>query len=194
MAFLAVADACALYPFHLRDTLLRLAERELYDVRWSAEILNEMSGNLIENHAMSAGDAHRLIDTMQTYFPEAMVPAGTIEHLIPVMTNDEKDRHVLAAAQASGAEAVITSNLKHFPESSTAPLGIDAIHPDDFLQTLFAIEPALVNLVLEEQAADLIDPPFTVEEVLEVLHRDAPGFVHLVRQFRSATKQRTPPH
>jgi hypothetical protein len=187
MAFLAVVDACALYPFHLRDTLLRLADREFYDVRWSGEILNEMSRNLIENHGMSPEGAQHLVDQMQAYFPEAMVPAEAIGHLIPVMTNDEKDRHVLAAAQACGAEAVITSNLKHFPETSTAPLGIDAIHPDDFLQTLFAIDPALVNLVLEEQAADLIDPPFTVDEVLEALHRDAPEFVSLVQQFRSAT-------
>lgn len=186
MAFLAVVDACALYPFHLRDTLLRLADRELYDVRWSAEILGEMSRNLIKNHGMSTEGTQRLVDHMQAFFPEAMVPAEAIGHLIPVMTNDEKDRHVLAAAQACGAEAVITSNVKHFPETATAPLGIDAIHPDDFLQTLFAIDPGLVNLVLEEQAADLVDPPFTVEEILDALLREAPEFVRLLKALRAA--------
>jgi len=68
MAFLAVVDACALYPFHLRDTLLRLADRELYDVRWSAEILGEMSRNLIKNHGMSTEGTQRLVDHMQAFF------------------------------------------------------------------------------------------------------------------------------
>ncbi len=53
MAFLAVVDACALYPFALRDTLLRLAELELYDVQWSELILDEMRTNLLENYGAS---------------------------------------------------------------------------------------------------------------------------------------------
>jgi predicted nucleic acid-binding protein len=44
------------------------------------------------------------------------------EPLIAAMKNDEKDRHVVAAAVKAGAQVIVTSNLKHFRE---LPEGID---------------------------------------------------------------------
>src|SRR5262249_44932708 len=41
MVTIAVYDACVLYPAALRDFLLRLAEVELVQPRWSALILDE---------------------------------------------------------------------------------------------------------------------------------------------------------
>ena len=46
MAFEVVLDTCALYPAHLRDTLLRLAERGLYRALWSAEIQEQAAVRL----------------------------------------------------------------------------------------------------------------------------------------------------
>ena len=46
------------------------------------------------------------------------------------MTSDPKDRHVLAAAVASQAQAVITTNLRDLPEAASAPCGIEILHPD----------------------------------------------------------------
>ncbi|HWS84197.1 MAG TPA: hypothetical protein VN207_08045 [Ktedonobacteraceae bacterium] len=37
-------------------------------------------------------------------------------HLIPSMPVNEKDRHVLAAAVASGSKFIVTQNLKDFPQ------------------------------------------------------------------------------
>lgn len=42
-----VLDTCALYPAHLRDTLLRLAERGLYRALWSVENIEELERSLI---------------------------------------------------------------------------------------------------------------------------------------------------
>ena len=42
MPFEVVLDTCALYPAHLRDTILRLAERGLYRTLWSGEIIEEL--------------------------------------------------------------------------------------------------------------------------------------------------------
>ena len=49
------------------------------------------------------------------------------------MTNDPKDRHVLAAAIRSRARVIVTLNLRDFPESSLSQYGIAAQHPDDFI-------------------------------------------------------------
>lgn len=43
MAFVALLGANVLYPAYLRDALLRLAEAEVYQVRWSRLILDEMA-------------------------------------------------------------------------------------------------------------------------------------------------------
>jgi hypothetical protein len=40
--FAVVLDTCVLYPQYLRDTLLRLAERRLYNPLWSADIRAEL--------------------------------------------------------------------------------------------------------------------------------------------------------
>ena len=47
MPFAAVLDASVLDPLPLRDTLLRVAETELYDAFWSERILHEVVRNLV---------------------------------------------------------------------------------------------------------------------------------------------------
>ena len=51
-SFYVVLDACVLYPFHLRDALLRTAEKGLYRVHWSATILDEAVRNLVRSYGL----------------------------------------------------------------------------------------------------------------------------------------------
>lgn len=182
MAFRVVLDACVLYPFSLRDTLLRLAEGELYDPFWSSRILEEMARNLTRDGLMPRARADRLARLMREAFEEAEVTTPAVELLEPAMTNRPKDRHVLAAAVTAHAEAIVTTNLKDFPARACAPLGVEAIHPDDFLSALLAEAPRTVVAVLRQQAAGLDNPPITLDELLGMLAKPAPGFVAAVRQ------------
>lgn len=98
----AVLDACVLFPAALRDTLLRAADAGLYRPQWSHAILEEVRRNLIAAGRLDATRAQRLLAAMRREFPEAEVRG--YEALVPAMTNDPKDRHVLAAAVSAGGE------------------------------------------------------------------------------------------
>src|SRR5712692_404246 len=76
------------------------------------------------------------------------------EPLIPRMTNDEKDRHVVAAAVHGGSQIIITLNLRHFRPEHLEPWGIRALHPQSFLIEIFRQERSVVMTKLEQQAAD----------------------------------------
>jgi hypothetical protein len=88
--FIVVVDANVLFPLTLRDTVLRAAAAGFYQLRWSAEILDEMERNLVSTGTVPADKAARLRATMEKYFPEAQVTG--YQTLIPAMTNHPKLR------------------------------------------------------------------------------------------------------
>jgi len=94
------------------------------------------------------------------------------------MPNDEKDRHVLAAAVKAGAQVVTTANLKDFTE---LPPGIEAQSPDEFLSNLFDLDPDGFVELLRDQAADLDRPPVSFEELLTRLAKVVPETIGAVR-------------
>ncbi len=100
------------------------------------------------------------------------------------MTNDEKDRHVLAAAVAADSELIVTFDLDDFPPDSCEPFGVEAIHPDDFLLDLHDLKPEAVRAALEQQAADLT-PPWPLDELLRAVTKaGVPRFVDAIRAQR----------
>src|SRR6476620_2649550 len=113
-----VLDACVLFPMYLRDTLLSAAEEDLYLPYWSQEIIDEVIGNLVKGGTFSQEKAKNLESKIQLAFPEAMVEVPVA--LEQAMTNDPKDRHVLAAAVTAGADIIVTNNLKDFRENDLA--------------------------------------------------------------------------
>ncbi len=175
----AVLDACVIFPASLRDPLLPAAEAQLYRVRWSDMILQEVSRNLVKTGRMSPQQAQRLVRRMDEFFP--FVTVSAFEGLIPAMTNNEKDRHVLAAAVADNAKLIVTSNLKDFPDRALAPFEIEAKSPDQFLMILFRRDSETMMGIVREQAAGLRKPPMTVEEVLSDIALVAPQFAAAVR-------------
>ena len=89
------------------DTLLRLAEEPaFYTPKWSPDILQEVSKTLQGKCGYSPEQVQRRIGAMECTFPDAMVTE--YEGLIPVMKNDPKDRHVLAAAVKCGAHSIVS--------------------------------------------------------------------------------------
>lgn len=183
MGFRAVLDTTVLYPFSLRDTFLRLAAAELYGLILSPRILDEMERSLVRSGAMSHQRAERTRGLVEAAFEGSLVPTDAVDRLLPVMTNHEGDRHVLAAAVAGGAEAIITHNLKHFTAAACEPFQVQPLHPDFFLTVLFHKNPAIVIDVLKDQAADKNNPPLSLDQLLEMLdNAGVPAFAKLVRE------------
>ncbi len=60
-------------PTSTRDLLLRGAERYLYQVRWSDEIVAEMRDSLVRNGRVTSEQSKALTATTLKAFPEAMV-------------------------------------------------------------------------------------------------------------------------
>jgi len=177
----AVLDACVLVPAALRDTLLRAFQAELYRAHWSDQILNEVERTLAGSFT-SAPRARSLIERIRAEFPDAIVPAQRIRRLLPTMTNQPKDRHVLAAAVASAAGSIVTSNLRDFPTQALAPHEIQAQSPDEFLLALCETQRIALAAIIRRQAAALVRPPTTPDRVIENLAGQAPGFAALMRE------------
>jgi predicted nucleic acid-binding protein len=177
--FRVLLDANVLYPFSLRDTLLRAAAEGLFQVYWSEQILEEVERNLVSKGTISREQATRLRHAMTRAFPESMVTG--YEHLISVMSNDDKDKHVAAAALRAGVQVIVTNNLKDFRD---LPEGIEAQSPDEFLCNLFDLDPEGMVELIENQAAALRNPPRSFEALLQGLAKMAPTFAKSVSGLR----------
>lgn len=171
-----------LYPIGLRDTLLNVAEAGFYRVLWSEEILTETSRNIVEDTPrLTAEQLEITFAAMRRAFPDAMVRG--YEHLLDSMTNDPKDRHVLAAAVAAGAGVLVTSNLRHFPRTACDPHGIQVQSPDEFLCEATEAARDVMIEVIGAQAARKVRPPMTIAEMLARLEAQVPRFVATIRPF-----------
>lgn len=187
MPFAAVLDASVLYPLPLRDTLLRVAETELYVPYWSERILDEVVRNLIADGRATEVQARRLTDAMTAAFDGAVVPQAAIDRLEPTMANDPKDRHVLAAAVVSDAQAVVTLDLKDFPIEACEPFAIEPLAPDVFLLDLYGLDAQEVCEAVERQAAALSRPALSLDELLDLLGSAVPSFAQAVRAHTSTS-------
>lgn len=169
---LVVLDACVLANFSLCDTLLRLAEPHLYEPKWSEEIMREAARTLESKLGWPSSLTAYLHAELRAHFGEAWISG--YEPLIPRMANDEKDRHVLAAAVHGEAPIIVTFNLRHFRSEHLEPWGIRALHPDAFLIEILRQEEGVVMAKLEQQAADR---GRTLRQLLDILNATVPGFV-----------------
>lgn len=180
----ALLDACTLYPMGLRDTLLSVAQADVFRPIWSLEILAEVRRSILRSvPGVEPARIDRMLDDMQAAFPDATV--SPCPRLVSRMRNDPGDRHVLAAAVAGNAQAIVTWNMRHFPISVCRPLGIAVCSPDEFLARAHADSPEAVESALSRQVARYTAPPMTVDDLLARHVDRLPSFIAAVRARRT---------
>lgn len=179
--FTALLDACVLVPIVLTDTLLRIAERDLYRPLWSDRIVEEALEATIDIHSDVDSERFRKrFETMSTTFEDACVVDW--EHLeARIELPDPEDRHVVAAAIRGRADCIVTANLRDFPVSVLAELDIEVTHPDDFLINQFDLAPRIVLDVIRDQSDRAVNPMLTPMDLVARLSRaGVPNFADLV--------------
>ena len=149
MSFVAFLDACVLFPENVRDVILTVAESGICE--------------------------ERLRKTMERAFPEAMTPRSMYDYLVPGMPNQEKDRHVLAAAVVSRSDVLVTANMKDFQ----LPMdfgSLEVLHPDQFLCHQLDLSPISLLASLNRLVSHRRPPMDSVGALLKSLKKTVPQF------------------
>ncbi|MBC7624335.1 MAG: PIN domain-containing protein [Aeromicrobium sp.] len=183
--YVAVLDACVLYPAPIRDLLLSLADADLYHAKWTQEIQDEWVNNLLVNRpSLKRESLEKTCADMAAAVPDCWVT--NYEFIIPMLTlPDDGDRHVLAAAIKCNADAIVTSNLKDFPPTALDPYGIEAQHPDDFVMNQIELGQPVALEAIKKLRQRLRNPPKTVGELIATIeHQLMPQTAAFMRQWQ----------
>lgn len=162
-------DACVLYPTVLREILLGVAGKGLFQPLWSARILEEWARAARKIGPTGEMQARAEIALLRAAWPgaEVAVPAGLEARLwLP----DPADIHVLAAAIAGNADTIVTFNARDFPRDTLAEEGLRRDAPDALLLDLWQTHPDAVAGVVDavrQEAARLSGEEMAVRALLK---------------------------
>ncbi len=182
--YTVVYDACVMYPAPLRSLLMYLALSGQFRARWTDDIHREWMSNLLAARPdLTEASLERVRELMDSHVPGALVSG--YESMIPgIILPDPGDRHVVAAGIQTRAEAIVTFNLKDFPDEALRPYNLRAIHPDDFITDLMGLNISVVLEAARLHRASLKKPPFTLRDYLDcLLKQRLPETVSKLRSF-----------
>lgn len=167
--FTVVYDACVLYPAPLRDLLIHLALTGAYRARWSEQIHEEWTRNVLLNRPdLTPEQLARTVRSMNGAVPDCLV-TDYEPLMVGLDLPDVDDRHVLAAAIKCGASVIVTYNLKDFPGHILSRFEVEALHPDVFLSDIWDLDQAAVLEAVQKQRALLKNPAYSPRQLLDTL-------------------------
>jgi predicted nucleic acid-binding protein len=171
--YTVLLDANVLYSVAISDALMEVAATGVYAAKWSKAIDDEWVRNLAKNKKRAEADFHTRRDSVHDACPDWEVPEEGWRLIEPCLSlPDVNDRHVLAAAVDGHADSIVTINIKDFPSSILDPLGITALHPDEFLLQQLQLEPLVVLPAFKAMRAHLKNPAFTPEKFVDAMERN----------------------
>lgn len=165
-------DTCVIYPTVMREMLLGVAGTGAFQPLWSARILEEWARAARKLGPTGEPQARGEIALVRAAWPKAEVtwkPSLEDRLYLP----DAADVHVLAAAIAGSADAIVTVNARDFPRGILAEEGLERIDPDSLLRGIWEETPLSVQEVAE-----------TVRQEAERLSGDAWDMRRLLKKAR----------
>lgn len=178
----ALIDANVFVSVRTLDVVLTLAQCRLFELSWTDAIEDEAVRAVSRIRPDAEAATRHMLDGADRAFPFAKLhtPEPTVVYGLP----DAGDEHVLNAALSCEADVIVTYNTKDFPDEVLVPLGLKAVHPDEFLTNAFLGQPEVVTEALRALVANKRRPPLTIQEEMSLLRRN-----HLER-FASALENR----
>lgn len=99
---------------------------------------------------------------------------------------DPDDVHVLAAALAGHADCIVTANLRDFPSDVVGPLGVEVIHPDQFIVAQWDLDQLVAVAAFKRMRARWKKPQATAEDFAAALERA--GLPATAQRLREASE------
>ena len=185
--YTALLDACVLYPLAMADALMSLATTGLFAAKWTTRIETEWIRSLEQNRPDLRGRLDHRRDQMREAVPDWEVDeqAWTI-CARGLELPDPNDVHVLAAALAGHADCIVTANLKDFPAEVVAHLGIEVIHPDQFIVAQWDLEQLVAVAAFKRMRARWKKPQASAEDFAAAMERG--GLPATAQRLREAAE------
>lgn len=177
----AVLDADVLVPILSCDLLLCAFDEDLYRPVVTATILDEVERNLVDGFTHLDPVALRgRVEQVAAVLSHHTHDEGDIA-AAAVATVNRKDRHVVAAALANGAELVVTNDRRLRREINALGGPLRAVTCDEFAQRLLADEPDGIHAIIDALVAKRTRRPVTRSELIGQLAKGFPGFAAEIR-------------
>ncbi len=169
--FTIVIDAYVLHSQTLRNLFMRLAKTGVFKAHWSEHIHQEWINSVLRSRPdIDESKLQAVRQLMDKHIEDAL-----ITHYESIEKNltlpDPKDTHVLAAAIKCKADAIVTFNIKDFPQATLDQYNIEVLHPDEFIAYQIDLSPPEIFLALKKMRNSLQNPHFTAKEFLLSLEK-----------------------
>lgn len=181
---IAVLDANIFYGIRITSLVLHLAQSRMFRAHWTEKIHEEWIGNLHRKTGIATEKLERRRQAIDASILDCLITDyEALEKNLALP--DPGDHHVVAAAVKIRASCIVTFNLSDFPHSLLGPLGLSAIHPDEFLADLFGLSEDLFVRAVRRDFHHYKAPPLTVERYIEDLRKaGVPRTAKLIEELR----------
>ncbi len=185
--YTALLDACVLYPMAIADALMSVATTGLFAAKWTRRIEMEWIGALEEKRPDLKGRLEYRRDQMRDAVADWEVKEAAWQPLVRGLAlPDPDDVHVLAAAIAGHADCIVTANLQDFPLAITDPLGVEVLHPDQFLVAQWDLDQLVAVAAFKRMRARWKKPETTAEDFAAAMERG--GLPAMAQRLREASE------
>ena len=171
---MAALDADVLVPIVSCDFLLTAFDLAVFEPVVSAMVLGEVERSLVDDFPKLDPTAlRRRVGHMRIALADQTIDTAATVTDVPDIIN-QKDRHIVAAAQAAVAEVVVTNDTALRSEIDRASLDLTPLSIDAFGELLWEKMPERVDETIRTLIAKRHRQPITPENMADQLQLSFP--------------------